>query len=75
MAPITASPAEIRMPAKIAGIAPGNCSLVSTVQRLAPWSWNSSRWLLSADCSPNSVLETIGNSAISTQTRTRAERL
>ncbi len=72
MAPITERPAEMRIPAKIAGSAAGSSSFVSTVQRDAFWSWNSSRCPLSTDWRPNSVFYTIGKSEISTQTMMRA---
>ena len=71
-APTTASPAEVRRPTKIEGSAAGNWSFMSIVERLTPWSWNSSRCCLATDCRPNRVIATSGNSAMRTVTMTRA---
>ena len=61
----------MRRPAKIAGSAAGNISLLSRVQRLACSSVNRSCMPRSADCSPNSVFTMIGNIEMITQTMTR----
>ncbi len=72
MAPTTDRPAEMRRPAKMAGMAAGNSSLRRMVTRLGWCRAKRSRICRSTDRRPNRVLETIGNSEISTHTKTRA---
>ena len=71
-APITDSPAAMRKPVKIAGIAAGQLQLAqprtSAMRRL---SVNRSCWLASAESRPNSVFDTIGKIEMITQTRIR----
>ena len=61
----------MRRPAKIDGIATGNCSFHSRVHREADAAGKRSRCAGVADFSPNSVLAMIGNSEMSTQITTR----
>jgi hypothetical protein len=65
----------MRRPVKICGIAAGNCSLTSLVQRLALCSVNRSCWPASAEMSPKKVLARIGNTEMITHTSTRERKL
>ena len=75
IAPITDRPAEMRKPAKIAGMPAGSCRRQRRVNRLESCNVKRSCWPWSADNKPKSVLLMIGKIAMSTHTITRLRKL
>ena len=74
IAPTTHSPAAMRKPVKMAGVAPGSSSLRKRVHRPTPWTLKRSWCAASADSRPKNVFDRIGNRAMITHTMIRERK-